>query len=267
MNQNSNQPTEKDPQYHSWQFGTPMMDVLLGEVQYKFTMDGPVRDWDMYDRNIAHAACRSGGTAAQAWGQECWWRTRKPSVAECHFGCVSNTIRLRSGVYLDLANPDADDISLEDIAGALSKICRFGSQVDKFYSVAEHCYLCVTEGMSQRLSNSELAALLLHDATEAFLGDVVKPLKIMLPDYEVIERSMESAISNRFHVDFARHHDVIKDIDQSMLIAERNAMFTRDGVIWTGEKDVRAIDVSFQFFSPSEGESAFLEMAGILGIK
>lgn len=44
------------------------------------------------------------------------------------FGCVANSIRLRSGRYLDLADPKPDQFTLDDIAGALSKICRFGGQ-------------------------------------------------------------------------------------------------------------------------------------------
>mgnify|MGYP000629654760 FL=1 len=54
------------------------------------------------------------------------------------FGCVNNTIRLVSGHYLDLANPMPDQFEIDDIAGGLSRICRFGGQCPQFYSVAEH---------------------------------------------------------------------------------------------------------------------------------
>ena len=98
------------------------------------------------------------------------------------FGCVRNTIRLRSGIYFDLADPKPEQIEITDIAGALSKICRFGGHCYRFYSVAEHCYHC------SMVAEASPLALLLHDAAEAFTGDIVKPLKIMLPEFAAIER-------------------------------------------------------------------------------
>jgi hypothetical protein len=59
------------------------------------------------------------------------------------FGCVGSTIRLASGRYLDLAEPDPAVITIEDIAAGLSKLCRFGGQISRFYSVAEHSLACV----------------------------------------------------------------------------------------------------------------------------
>ena len=86
-------------------------------------------------------------------------------------------------------------------------------------------------------------AVLLHDATEAYVGDVVKPLKNMLSEYPHIERSIESAIQQRFNVDFTRWKNEIREIDHAVLIAERKALFSRDHVVWTGENEVRVISL------------------------
>ncbi len=64
------------------------------------------------------------------------------------FGCGANTIKLRSGKYLDLKDPQPDQFDFEDIAGALAKICRFGAQCNEFYSVAE-LYLLRELGLQQ----------------------------------------------------------------------------------------------------------------------
>lgn len=177
------------------------------------------------------------------------------------FGCVGNTIRLRSGHYLDLSNPQENQFTIEDIAGGLSKICRFGGQIDCFYSVAEHAYWCATQAICDGLTRSEVAAVLMHDAAEAFVGDVVKPLKIMLPEFSAVEDRVERAIERKFGVDFQTHKSKIRKIDHEMLIAERRAMFSADDVLWAGESTVRRLVVNFRKWTPSQSEKHFLQMA------
>lgn len=162
-------------------------------------------------------------------------------MSDTVFGCVKNTIRLRSGAYFDFLDPQPDQFTLEDIAGALAKICRFGAQCDFFYSVAEHSVRCASQASEDGQPTDVQLAVLLHDAAEAFCGDVVKPLKIMLPEYSAVESRVEAVIAEKFGVDFERHRAVIREIDHAMLIAERHAVFSRDDVEWTGEREVRKL--------------------------
>lgn len=90
--------------------------------------------------------------------------------------CVMNTA---SGALLDLVNPDPAVIRLEDIAAALSKVCRFGAQTTRFYSVAQHAVLVQRLVVEAGRPDLSLAALH-HDSHEAFVGDVTTPLKRML---------------------------------------------------------------------------------------
>lgn len=182
------------------------------------------------------------------------------------FGCVGNTIRLRSGRYFDLSDPQPDQIEFSDIAGALSKICRFGGQIERFYSVAEHCYHCGLVAMHDGLSPDAIKAVLLHDATEAFVGDMVKPLKVMLPEYSEIELRVERAIEQKFDVDFAAHAEAVREIDFAMLIAERRAMFSVDDVQWTGEENARRLRVQFPCWNPPEAEAMLVIRARNAGI-
>ena len=184
------------------------------------------------------------------------------------FGCVGNTIRLRSGRYLDLLHPQPDQFSFYDIAGALSKVCRFGGQIDSFYSVAEHSVHCSWQAeWDGHEHHEECVAALLHDAAEAFVGDLVKPLKVLLPTYVAVEKTLEAVIGRKFGVEFERHADVVREIDRAMLIAERKALFRRqDKVLWAGEESCRVLAPNIGSWIPPDAESRFIFRASALGI-
>lgn len=131
-----------------------------------------------------------------------------------------NSIRTSSGIYFDFVNPTVDMIKIEDIAHALSQQCRFGGHLPVFFSVAQHCYNC------QFLVSQKKYALeaLLHDASEAYLLDIPKPLKNLLPDYQAIERKVELLIAEKFKLEYPWPESV-KFIDVAMLEMEWNYVF------------------------------------------
>src|SRR5690349_636686 len=90
-------------------------------------------------------------------------------------------------------DPRLDEIDPLDIAHALSMICRYGGHTKHFYSVAEHCLL-----MSHAVAPEYALWALLHDATEAYVGDMVRPLKHHMPDYRQIEDNLMEVIAERF---------------------------------------------------------------------
>ena len=107
------------------------------------------------------------------------------------------SIKTFSGGKISFTSPDPDDINIEDIAHGLSNYCRFTGQC-LFYSVAEHS-IKVSE-LTGIFSEKDRLVALLHDATEAYLGDVSSPLKSMLPDYKIIEEKMWHAIATKFNL-------------------------------------------------------------------
>ena len=105
--------------------------------------------------------------------------------------------RMLSGRRLDLLDPSPMDIEVEDIAHGLARVARWNGQTvgEHGFSVAQHS-LIVADLVPKRL---RLAALL-HDAAEAYMGDMVKPLKQLFPMFSDIEAKVMSAIGLRFGV-------------------------------------------------------------------
>lgn len=180
------------------------------------------------------------------------------------FGCIKNTIKVSAGHYVDLASPDPETIDIKSIAAALSKTCRFGGHCPKYYTVAEHCFHAVGLAAQDQLGGDVLRAILLHDATEAYVGDVVKPLKAMLPEYQIIESNIEQAVATRFNVDFIRHNDLIKRYDRLMLKAEKIQMWPDDREEWFGFAGLPTRVVNFQYWHPEMAEEQFLKLAAAL---
>jgi len=107
-----------------------------------------------------------------------------------------------SGLLVNLHKPTEDMICIEDIASALSKICRFGGHSSAFYSVAQHSVIVMALGSPYLCREA-----LLHDAAEAYLGDVIKPLKNILgPVYEDLEYERKKGRSRLMGTPGASQH-------------------------------------------------------------
>lgn len=154
-------------------------------------------------------------------------------------------------------DPRPGDIEPADIAHALSLLCRYGGHVDRFYSVAEHCVL-----MSKAVSPENALAALLHDATEAYVVDVPRPLKAHLPEYRAIEDSVWVAISNAFGIPYEVPQEV-KDADTRILIDERAALLPR-AEHWPSLDAYEPLDVPILAWTPGVAEVYFVDRLGEL---
>ncbi len=107
-------------------------------------------------------------------------------------------IQTRTNRAFPFDDPSPDDVEIHDIAVALSRICRFGGHSSEFYSVAQHSVL-----VSQVVPSEHALWGLLHDAAEAYIGDMVAPIK-RLPEMEpfrALERRVQRAIRLKFELD------------------------------------------------------------------
>ncbi len=158
-------------------------------------------------------------------------------------------------------DPHADDINLIDIAHALSNICRFGGHCEGFYSVAEHCVHA-----SYLVDDMVAAEALLHDASEAYLADVPRPLKKMLPDYRPAEQRWEWALAEKFHLIYPMPKQV-NIADNQMLRLEARAIMKDPPAEWYMEpmpEPTRVVQI--ECWSPLVAEHRFLTRAAELGI-
>lgn len=147
--------------------------------------------------------------------------------------------------------PKAEDICLEDIAHALSLLCRFGGHVRRFYSVAEHCVL-----MSYAVDPENAKWALLHDATEAYVGDVVWPLKEELPEYKLAENEIMSLICDKYGLPREQPQQV-KEYDRRIVIDERDALMATTQSPWPALEGYRPLGVEVRGVSPWQAEAMY----------
>lgn len=131
-------------------------------------------------------------------------------------------IRTFSGVFFSPLEPLPDDIVPEDIAHALSLMCRANGHFRSFYSVGQHCLACESEARAAGLPVKTRLACLLHDASEAYISDITRPVKLGLPEYRAIEKRLQDSIYRRFGID-PQDSAVMREvsrIDDAMLYHE-----------------------------------------------
>lgn len=139
-------------------------------------------------------------------------------------GGPMNTI---SGVLLDPANVGPEDIRLYDIAHPLSFICRGTGQVKHFLSVGQHCINCAKEAEGRGYSDRVILACLLHDGAEAYVSDVIRPVKVLLEGFQEVEEAFQSAIYEHFGLgDLTEEElELVHVIDDAMLWNEAKELF------------------------------------------
>lgn len=178
---------------------------------------------------------------------------------------MTPTIQTRDGHYLNLLEPCGSAINIDGIAHALSNLCRFTGHVREFYSVAQHS-LMVSLIVPENVAREGL----LHDAQEAYIGDVSTPLKRLLPRYEEIEKNLEGVIAKKFGLDWSpATRSLVKRADTIMLATERRDLLgaMKDEGEWGF---LRSIEPLFQVVRPMSPESArraFLQRADELGLR
>ena len=94
----------------------------------------------------------------------------------------------------DPLRPKAELVDIRDIAHSLSMLCRANGHFKSFYSVGQHCINCAKEAAARGYSKRLQLACLLHDASEAYLSDVTRPVKAELPKYKEIEEPLQEML-------------------------------------------------------------------------
>lgn len=167
-----------------------------------------------------------------------------------------------SGLAYDFFDPDVKNIKLVDVARALSNTCRFGGFAHPYYSVATHSLL-VADLVAKWAPELEIAALM-HDAHEAYLGDVPRPMKPALPEFAGLVETADEAIGLAFNIDPRDFRmPEVKRADELALLHEGRRLMPQGP---TGDMEPFPEGVSLILTEGHDAEQRFLERAKELGI-
>lgn len=165
------------------------------------------------------------------------------------------------GVKFDVENPKPEDILINDIAHALAHQCRFGGHCRNFYSVAEHSVYVSNMVFRKDHPPSNTFAALLHDASEAYLVDIPRPIKHLydMDKYRAMEEKLQAAINDKFDSS-PQDYNLIKWADDRMLANEIYQLMPSPQLYDVSEYH----DIVIECWPPAVAERKFLERFGEL---
>ena len=141
-----------------------------------------------------------------------------------------------SGLRFNHLEPRPEMISAEDIAHALSMLCHWGGHCREFFSVAQHCILV------SHLAPPELQRWgLLHDAAEAYCGDMIRPMKVISPEYRATEKRVLACIARKFQLPWPEPPE-LKPYDNKALAMEAR-QFMPPGALHDGFGNMLDIEI------------------------
>lgn len=143
-------------------------------------------------------------------------------------------IRTFSGIHMSPADPRPEEICIEDIAHALSLMTRANGHFPVFYSVAQHSLDCAAMAQAEGRSSREVLACLLHDASEAYLSDITRPVKGCLPEYRRIEQVLQEMIYEKYLIapPTEREREIVKRMDIPACIMNLNISREKNYLMW-----------------------------------
>lgn len=165
---------------------------------------------------------------------------------------VENCIQLRSGQYFNLLEPNPEVITVEDIAHALSNTCRFGGHVREFYSVAQHSVMA-----SWQVPLSLKLDALFHDASEAILVDMPTPVKALLPEYRILENTIQAVLAMKFGASHPKPH-AVEIADKVMLATERRDLMPTCPIEWDILRGINPLQETLRPWPPQRAYQTFL---------
>lgn len=169
-------------------------------------------------------------------------------------------IMTHTGVKFTPLEPKVSDVCLEDIAHALSNMCRFNGHCKKFYSVAQHSVL-VAEYLIDELEDTPIVLCgLFHDAAEAYLPDLCRPIKPAWVEFARFEKQLLAIISRALKIPLiwnsAAHNSVIKMADNVLLATE-----LRDLMFFVDPELPPPLEEKIVAWTPMYSKRKFLEMS------
>lgn len=164
-------------------------------------------------------------------------------------------IRTYTGKKVYPLNPKINQISIIDIAHSLSLICRYVGHVSDHYSVSQHSCI-ISNYLKYDIILSKWG--LLHDAPEAYICDIPRPIKPHFPGYAEIETRHEKLIAQKFDLPYPIPPKV-KEIDMRILKTELQTRFVHHPKLHIDIQNLKKLDVDIPVISPKKAEAQFLQ--------
>ena len=164
------------------------------------------------------------------------------------------------GEHFTPLDPDINQIYIEDIAHSLSLLCRANGHIDYFFSIAQHSVNCANEAKARGYSAVTQLACLIHDASEAYISDITRPVKYYLTEYKEIEKRLQDVIYFRFlGVSLPEDEfELMNQIDNEMLVNEFKVLMPNR--MKCGEVPKLHSSPSFEYRVQTEVETEFLKV-------
>jgi len=140
-----------------------------------------------------------------------------------------------TGLKADVREPNIGMICIEDIAHSLAMTCRFNGHCREFYSVGDHCLNMVSLARQEGCKNEALMSMLLHDATEAYIGDIITPIKVQFSIKDIEKPLLNTIIRALCPEGFVYHLERVWAWDKLMLRWEAFSLMRSQGREWFGE--------------------------------
>ncbi len=186
-----------------------------------------------------------------------------PSRPDIPAGHANAWIQTFTGKAVWPLHPREEDLCLEDIAHSLSRLCRFNGHCQGFYSVAQHCVHMVEAMQVMDHPLPELRWALMHDAAEAYIADVARPLKKMIPAFGEAEARLLEVIARKFGLGWPMP-ECIKQWDLVMLQTERRDLMGTAPMPWKTDELAEPLKTQIYAWSHREAEKEFLAVFGDL---
>jgi hypothetical protein len=188
----------------------------------------------------------------------------QPTIADSAPGRVGNWMQTSLGGKFFPADPRPEEIFISDIANGLALICRYGGQgsVNHFYSVAEHSYLMAL--YAREVLNwpaDAVLATLLHDASEAYMNDLVRAVKQAVNGtYSALEARIQAMIFEKYRLTAtaAEYAVRIKELDNRIVPTEKAAIMRYDQP-WAHDR-FPPLDVVVKCYTSARAKAAWISM-------
>lgn len=133
----------------------------------------------------------------------------------------NNCMHTYTGHIFNPLEMKEEDVIIEDIAHALSLMCRGGGHLKYFYTVGQHCINCAHEAQARNYSKEVILGCLLHDASEAYISDIIRPIKRQLTEYNEIEDHIIDIIFKKYQLNLSSEEkQLIRNIDDDIMSHE-----------------------------------------------